>query len=1034
MRLRLKPAVALSTVVLIAILSLSWSNNPPNGNTGAPGDGLCSSCHFQAGPPQDGNITISGLPGSITGGNTYPITITLANPNGLAQLGGFQMVVLNGSNNGAGALANPSANSTITSFNGKQYFEHNPSTNFPASNMITWSVDWTAPAGPNADQITIYAAGNVANGNGTSSGDLIVTNTSSGTLMESLSASIVNVVHVSCFAASDGEATAMANAGTPPYDFAWSNGANTQTITNLDGGMYTVTVTDQDLNTAVASVEILEPSILEITNADVQQVSCGGTADGSIMIDITGGTPGYFASWSNGSVGTTISNLGAGDYTVTVTDDNGCTTQETYTIIEPTPVEAILNNLIDVSCAGLSDGSISVGATGGTGNYLFDWSNGDFGPVLMNVPAGAYTVTITDDNGCTTTATHEIFEPPAILVDLIDLQDVLCAGGSDGLIAVEASGGIGNLEYAWSNGEVTAIVDQIAAGDYTVTVTDANGCTVTATYFVDEPPPLGIELDGNTSLSCFGDNNGSLTATVSGGVPGYSYTWSNGSANPTIDNLPAGTYFITVEDANGCTMIAQEEVTEPPVLQANASATNETAAGANDGTAQAQPEGGTGPYTFLWSTGATTTGIQDLSPGTYSVTVTDANGCTAIQAVTVNAFGCGLTAEVELSHVLCFGDATGSAALTVAGNFGPVSVTWSNGDTGLIVDGLTAGSYSVTVVDTSNCSVSLNVVITQPTALALDCTITPASGPGSSDGSIACVGLGGTPPYLYAWSSGDTTSTLTDLAPGIYTLTVTDANGCTMTAQAEVEAADCTVMASFVLEDVACHGDTTGSAMVLPSNGTAPYQYHWSTGDTTNQIAGLVAGSYSVTITDSVGCQEIGSFTIDQPDSLVIQVDSTISASSGMADGGILISITGGVAPYEVEWYQGGDLISTAEDPTGLMAGLYDVVVIDANGCSAGVVAIEVPLVSSTTVLNAEVVTVWPNPVYDDLRIGLSTPVSWIQVVVRDGQGTVVRHAAMSGPEHQHGVSMRDLPVGIYFVQVRGAGFSGVFKVIRMAR
>ncbi|MDX1407781.1 MAG: choice-of-anchor V domain-containing protein, partial [Saprospiraceae bacterium] len=510
MRLRLKPAVAISTVVIIAILSLSWSNNPPNGNTGAPGDGLCSNCHFQASPPQNGNITISGLPGSITGGNTYPITITLANPNGLAQLGGFQMVVLNGSNNGAGALSNPSANSTITSFNGKEYFEHNPATTFPASNMITWSVNWTAPAGPNADQITIYAAGNVANGNGNSSGDLIVTNTSSGTLMEILSASIVNVVHVSCFGLSNGEATAMANAGTPPYDYAWSNGANTQTITNLDGDMYTVTVTDQDFNTAVASVEILEPSLLEIANADVQQVSCGGAADGTIMIDITGGTPGYFAAWSNGSVGTGISNLAAGDYTVTVTDDNGCTTEDTYTITEPAPVVPFLDDIVDASCAGLADGSISVGAMGGTGNYFFDWSNGDFGPELNNVPAGTYTVTITDDNGCTATATHEIFEPPALNLQLINLLDATCAGANDGLIAVEATGGTGNIEYAWSNGEVTAIVDQIAAGDYTVTVTDGNGCTISATYFVGEPSPVSIQLDGNTTLACFGDANGNL--------------------------------------------------------------------------------------------------------------------------------------------------------------------------------------------------------------------------------------------------------------------------------------------------------------------------------------------------------------------------------------------------------------------------------------------------------------------------------------------------------------------------------------------
>ncbi|MDX1409138.1 MAG: T9SS type A sorting domain-containing protein, partial [Saprospiraceae bacterium] len=432
-----------------------------------------------------------------------------------------------------------------------------------------------------------------------------------------------------------------------------------------------------------------------------------------------------------------------------------------------------------------------------------------------------------------------------------------------------------------------------------------------------------------------------------------------------------------------------------------------------------------------WSTGATTAGIQDLSPGAYTVTVTDENGCSASQTVTVNAFGCALTAELHASDVLCFGDSTGSAAVTAMGNFGPVSVTWSTGDTGMTVSGLPAGPYNVTVVDTSNCSVSLNVVITQPDALALDCAITPASGPGSADGSIACNVSGGMPPYAYAWDSGDTTSSLSDLTPGIYTLTVTDANGCTTATQVEVEAADCTVEVSFVLEDVACHGDTTGSAMVLPSNGTTPYQFSWSTGDTTSAVVGLAAGAYMVTITDSVGCQEIGTFTINQPDPLIIQLDSAISASNGMANGGILITIEGGVPPYSFEWNQGGPLISTDEDPTGLMAGLYEVDVVDANGCSTGLDNIEVPLVSSTGIPSQQtLISVWPNPVGDHLRVSLNHPVPRLRITLLDAQGTALVQQTITGTDAR--IDMHHMSPGMYFLHLYGPGVNRVNKLIRL--
>jgi len=385
------------------VFSPDWSANPPNGRTGAPGDGLCSDCHIQTGPPQDGSVAITGFPGTIIPNQVYTLTVTVANPNGLAVRGGFQMVVLNSGDTNAGSMANGSASSTVTISGGRTYHEHNPALFFGAGTEVIYSVDWTAPSGPNAELITAYAAGNVVNGNGSNTGDLVVTTNISGTIAGSALNVVVLTSDETCFGENDGIAAAEVSGGTPGYTYSWSNGATTATINDLSPGTYCVTVTDDDGNTAENCADVGGPSPVVGSLVETSDPSCAGSADGMVEVTASGGIPGYTYMWSNGDSGATINGLTAGTYTVTITDAAGCTDVLFAVVTDPAPITILLVDLVDPACFGESSGEITVATAGGTGIVTLEWSTGDIGPSIDGLPAGDYSVVATDENGCVDT-------------------------------------------------------------------------------------------------------------------------------------------------------------------------------------------------------------------------------------------------------------------------------------------------------------------------------------------------------------------------------------------------------------------------------------------------------------------------------------------------------------------------------------------------------------------------------------------------------------------------------------------------------
>jgi len=330
-----------------------------------------------------------------------------------------------------------------------------------------------------------------------------------------------------------------------------------------------------------------------------------------------------------------------------------------------------------------------------------------------------------------------------------------------------------------------------AAAGSMVTATATQGGTNTSKFAACATVINCAALDANatqTDVTCAGDSDGSAKATPSGGSGPYSYLWDvTGETTATISNLGPGDYNVTVTDTNGCTVSETTTVDEPPALSGTVTATDETAVGANDGTAKATPGGGTPPYTYFWSNNATTQTITGLTPGTYSVTITDFNACTFTDVVTVSSFSCaGFTVAISGTNITCNGLSNGTATATPGGGTPAYNYVWNTGGTLATLPSLGSGNYTVTVTDNAGCIIIQNISLSQPPALGVTMGATPETTLAAHDGTASASGGGGTPGYTYAWNTGSISAVITNLAPGAYTVTVTDLNGCTRSGSATV--------------------------------------------------------------------------------------------------------------------------------------------------------------------------------------------------------------------------------------------------------
>lgn len=832
--------------------------------------------------------------------------------------------------------------STVTSHTDATCFGFNDGTATVIASGGTPAYNYSWSSGGSSDIETGLAAGTyyvtVTDSKGCSALDSVEI------LQPVVLSNIPSQVNVSCFAGNDGSATATVSGGTTPYTYLWSPGGQTgATATGLTAGNYTVTVTDSNGCVLVENYTITQPSLISLLPTS-NNVSCNGGADGNATVVASGGTPsvitGYTYSWSpSGGNAATASGLAAGTYTVTVTDSLGCISTQLFIITQPTPLTSIMS-FTQPLCNGNSNGSTQVTPNGGTPPYAYLWNNGETSQSITGISAGTYSVEITDAKGCKLYDTVIVTQPNVLIASDNGQTNVSCFGGNDGTATVSATGGTGSYTYNWAPFGGNAITGVgLSAGNYIVTVTDSNGCTATQSFTITEPTLLEASHNGQTNVSCFGGANGSATVAVTGGTPsvtGYSYNWAPfGGTAATANGLSVGTYTVTVTDSLGCTDTLSFFITEPTQLALTDNGqTNVSCFGGSDGNATVGVSGGTAPYSYSWSPfgGTGSTGLN-LSAGTYMVTVTDFNGCMDSLAFTITEPDLLEALDGGQTNLLCFGDANGEATVSQTGGTAPYTYLWSDGQTTQTATGLVAGTYLATVTDFNGCTDTLSFTITEPAQLLAGMVMAPVTCFGANNGSAGSLPTGGVAPYTYLWSNGSTDPAITNLFAGPYSVTVTDNNGCTVTDTIVV-----TQPPQFILTgnstNVSCFGGNDGAASISVAGATPPYSYLWSpNGETTSSITGLSAGMYTVTVTDTNGCSVQQIYTITEPDQLVLTPSQTDVSCNGGSNGTASVSVMGGVAPYVYLWSTG----ATGNAISGLAAGTYNVEVTDINGCKASV-------------------------------------------------------------------------------------------------
>jgi len=754
-----------------------------------------------------------------------------------------------------------------------------------------------------------------------------------------------------CYGDSTGSADLTPSGGTPPYTFSWNPGgfATTEDISGLAAGVYTVIINDSNgcVSPNPPMVIISQPAAALSANLPtIIQPYCNGDSNGSITTNPTGGTPPYSYAWSTTPVQTTnpatgLSVSSGPDYTVTITDTNGCFFIDTYTLTEPTAITLVTSH-VDATC-NQSNGSAIVTPSGGAGSFSYLWSTGATVPSITNQPSGTYTVTVTDAHGCSATATEIINDEGAPDATIDTIIHVTCNGFSDGIITVDASGGSPPYSYTWSpNVSTESSATGLAAGIYYITITDQLGCKSPLSDTIEQPEPLITDITGIDVECNDGNSYGSAYLEISGGTLPYYYNWSNGGTTDVVDNLVSGTYYVTITDENGCTQTQSVDIYIPPQLIVDTLYTADDYCSQDAGEAAITMSGGTPPYNILWSD------VQSQSNDTafnlngnvyYSVSVTDANECMEVfDSIYIGDHPGTELAITNIVNIACYGDATGSLTVSVTGGTPPFTYLWEPGSlTTPTISNLYAGIYSVIVTDSYGCQDSTGATIIQQPLLVANIPgegITNVICYGDETGSLEVAVTGGTPDYTYIWSSGETDAINENLGAGTYYVTVVDSNGCSATTSETVSQPDTPLMIDLIHADTICYGDIDGYAEVDAYGGTegSGYSYIWSdpeeqTGTTATE---LLPGDYTVTATDANNCTATLSIQMTEAPDITFSFNSVSTSCNGAIDGEIIISTNMLNPPYEYVWSN----VQTSPHITDLAPGIYTVTITDGSGCT----------------------------------------------------------------------------------------------------
>ncbi|MEM9886639.1 MAG: T9SS type A sorting domain-containing protein [Bacteroidota bacterium] len=740
---------------------------------------------------------------------------------------------------------------------------------------------------------------------------------------------------VECNGDATGTASAAVEGGTDGVTFLWSNNETTNTITNLPAGEYTVTVTRGGCE-VIDSVTIAQPDPIVIT-LTTQDSDCEGGNNGTAMASATGGNGGFSFTWDTGGgqSGPSIADIAPGDYNLTATDAEGCTASESFTISGADQGVSYTLDLTDATCNGDSDGSASVTIEGDDTGVMISWSTGETSDSIGNLVAGDYSVMVSD-SVCVTSEDFTITQPDSIVVS-IEKTDVSCDGATLGTATLTAGGGDGNFIYVWNIDSTGNSVSNLAIGTYIATVTDGNNCSQTTSVEIEQE-----ELDLNTTtnitdVACNGEMSGRAEINVEGRNTGLTYLWSNSDTTDIIENVAAGDYTVTITNAEGCEYTETINIAEPDQLLVNIEAENATA-GCSAGVPvalNASVSGGTATYDYLWSTNEVSASIGDLESTTYFVTVTDANGCIATDSLIVTADNNVFATNTNITEIECNGEETGVIQILASGGSGNYTYQWSaNANAGnvAIAPTLGADTYMVTVSDSESCSDTLSITLDEPDPISYTTILTDASCAGLSDGTISVIPSGGTMPYTFTWQhDGMDTSSFEGLAAGTYSFIILDVNDCSLADSITIGEPDAITINTRSVGG-GCGGTAPTAIIAEATGGNGDYSYEWSDGTMSNTLSSPETGTVTVSVTDASGCTASLEIEVtDEEVPLVLGIEKTDvdCNDDGQDNGTASVMVSGGSGNYNFMWSTGG-MDATI---TGLGAGTYTVTVTDDTQC-----------------------------------------------------------------------------------------------------
>jgi len=901
--------------------------------------------------------TITGATGGIWSGGQgsfTPSNTTLANmtysPTSAELAAGFVNLVLSSTGNGSCPGASDTVRISYQNFTGPVSVSGTDPSCFGGSNgtatvsatgtVTPYSYSWNS-----VPQQTTATASNLGMGvyNVTVTDGIGCTYTTSLSLSQPLPVNAsYTIANVRCAGALNGSISVTPTGGTAPYTYSWSpGGAGSSSLGNIPAGSYSLTIRDSHNCVYTQTFAVTQPPPL-VATLSITPVSCFNGNNGSITASVSGGTGAYQYSWlPAGGNGTTAAGLTAGSYTLTATDANNCSVLAVGTVTAPTVLQVAVSTTNE-ACNYLNNGQATAAASGGTPAYSYSWSPGGLsGSSVTGLSSGVYTLTATDAKGCTVTTPVTITEPPTLTCSVIGITNVNCFGGANGSITLNGLGGTPGYTYQWQPIVSTGnSATGLTAGTYSITLKDLNGCTTLTTVTVTQPPLL-TSTASSESVTCYGGSNGIIHSSAGGGTAPYTYVWSpSGISGQNVINVSAGVYTVTVTDSKGCTSTAQTTVLQPPAVTLSITVANSTCSMAN-GQATVSVSGGIAPYTYQWTPiGGTAPVATGLPAGTYNVSVTDANGCVTVGGSILNDNAGPNATMLTTTNVSCHGGTNGSATVGTSGGTGPFTYTWlPYGGNSPTANGLAAGTYTVTVTDSNGCQslATTSPAITEPPLIQISLTPTNVSCFGGSNGQIQSTVTGGNPGYTYTWTpGGSSASQVTGLSAGTYTLQVADANGCIATQQATVTQPAVLTASISSSSNVSCFGGANGTAAIQVNGGTAPYSYNWTSGSNGSTATGLTAGSYTVFVTDSKSCVVSSNIAITQP-STAVAVATTATATScyGGSNGAALANASGGTPPYTYSWASGPNTALNS----GLPAGTRMVTATDNNGCTANAFA-----------------------------------------------------------------------------------------------